>query len=130
MLYSGINYQDVTTETQISAFLTICRVCTSTSPAFTVSLIVCMTEGDYIDLSANPERFTGYAGPSAHRVWASIYEENCFGMSEFNLMSSQSPNAAPVNLPDSMTGALRADGSESSKNCLEKRVYYKIISGQ
>lgn len=49
-------------------------------------------------------------------------------MSEFNLMSSQSPNPAPVSLPDSMTGALRTDG-ESAKQCLEKRVYYKIISG-
>ncbi|KAH8107879.1 endoplasmic oxidoreductin [Cristinia sonorae] len=88
-----------------------------------------MSEGDYIDLSANPERFTGYAGPSARRVWASIYEENCFGMSEFNLMSSNSPNPAPVSLPDTMTGALRPDGVDNPKACLEKRVYYKIISG-
>ncbi|TCD64625.1 hypothetical protein EIP91_003859 [Steccherinum ochraceum] len=87
-----------------------------------------MSEGDYIDLSANPERFTGYAGPSAHRVWASIYEENCFGLSEYNLLSSNSPNPAPVSLPDSMSDLLRGDGGES-KTCLEKRVYYKIISG-
>ncbi|THH31787.1 hypothetical protein EUX98_g2413 [Antrodiella citrinella] len=88
-----------------------------------------MSEGDYIDLSANPERFTGYAGPSARRVWASIYEENCFGMSEFNLLSTNSPNPAPVSLPDSMTGVLKVDGNDNSKSCLEKRIYYKIISG-
>ncbi|PCH43784.1 endoplasmic oxidoreductin [Wolfiporia cocos MD-104 SS10] len=85
-----------------------------------------MSEGDYIDLSLNPERFTGYIGPS---VWSSIYSENCFGLSEFNLLSGKSPNPAPVSLPDSMTEAMRADGAEGPKECLERRVYYKIISG-
>lgn len=32
----------------------------------------------YVDLSLNPERFTGYKGDSAHRIWHSIYRENCF----------------------------------------------------
>ncbi|EPY73288.1 hypothetical protein CB1_018138001 [Camelus ferus] len=32
----------------------------------------------YVDLLLNPERYTGYKGPSAWRVWNSIYEENCF----------------------------------------------------
>ncbi|XP_045443020.1 ERO1-like protein beta isoform X4 [Pipistrellus kuhlii] len=32
----------------------------------------------YVDLLLNPERYTGYRGPSAWRVWNSIYEENCF----------------------------------------------------
>jgi ERO1-like protein alpha len=32
----------------------------------------------YVDLLLNPERFTGYSGASAHRVWNSIYKENCF----------------------------------------------------
>lgn len=34
---------------------------------------------EYVDLSLNPERYTGYSGESAHRVWRSIYLENCFG---------------------------------------------------
>ncbi|KAH9978619.1 endoplasmic oxidoreductin [Lactifluus volemus] len=63
-----------------------------------------MTEGDYVDLSLNPERFTGYVGVSAHRVWRAIYEENCFGESETSL-------------------------SKMSEQCLEKKVYYKVISG-
>ncbi|TBU56372.1 endoplasmic oxidoreductin [Dichomitus squalens] len=89
-----------------------------------------LTEGDYIDLSLNPERFTGYAGPSANRVWKAIYEENCFGLSELGLLSSSnSPNPGLASLPDSMSGALVADGTESSKECLEQRVYYKIVSG-
>ncbi|OCH95146.1 endoplasmic oxidoreductin, partial [Obba rivulosa] len=88
-----------------------------------------MTEGDYVDLSMNPERFTGYTGPSAHRVWSSIYQENCFGLSELNLLSSDSPNPGSVSLPDSMTGVLRTEEGEQSRDCLEQRVYYKIISG-
>ncbi|KAF8894054.1 endoplasmic oxidoreductin-1 [Infundibulicybe gibba] len=85
------------------------------------------TEGDYFDLSTIPERFTGYAGPDAHKIWRSIYEENCFGLSELNLMTGKS--AAPVSLPDSMTEVLREDRQQSNEQCLEKRVYYKIISG-
>ncbi|EGN99657.1 hypothetical protein SERLA73DRAFT_51799 [Serpula lacrymans var. lacrymans S7.3] len=89
-----------------------------------------MTEGDYVDLSQIPERYTGYSGPSAHRVWKSIYEENCFGLSELNLMTGQSPSL--VTLPDTMSDVLREDTAaedESTGACLEKRVYYKIVSG-
>ncbi|KAF9820371.1 hypothetical protein IEO21_01380 [Rhodonia placenta] len=88
-----------------------------------------MTEGDYIDLALNPERFTGYVGPSAHRVWSSIYSENCFGLSEMNLLSGKSSDPAPVSMPGSMTEVLSEDEAESPKDCLEQRVYYKIISG-
>lgn len=58
----------------------------------------------YVDLLLNPERFTGYAGPSANRVWKSIYEENCF----------KSPQGSPLDL---------------NQMCLEKRVFYRVISG-
>ncbi|KAG8682470.1 hypothetical protein FRC11_014831 [Ceratobasidium sp. 423] len=40
------------------------------------------SDGEYIDLTANPERFTGYAGDGARQVWKAIYEENCFGLTE------------------------------------------------
>ena len=36
-------------------------------------------KGAYVNLLQNPEQFTGYAGPSAARVWQSIQQENCFG---------------------------------------------------
>ena len=62
------------------------------------------SEGEYVDLTLNPERFTGYSGPSANRSWSSIYQENCF------------KPPAELSL------------SEESQ-CLEERVYYKIISG-
>lgn len=32
----------------------------------------------YVDLLLNPERYTGYRGHSALRVWDAIYKENCF----------------------------------------------------
>ncbi|KIK99082.1 hypothetical protein PAXRUDRAFT_823187 [Paxillus rubicundulus Ve08.2h10] len=88
-----------------------------------------MTEGDYVDLTLVPERYTGYAGHSAHRVWRAIYEENCFGLSELNLLTGKS--AAFVTLPDTLTDVLREpiDGEDTNEDCLEKRVYYKIISG-
>ncbi|KAF9568061.1 endoplasmic oxidoreductin [Agrocybe pediades] len=85
------------------------------------------TEGEYFDLRLVPERYTGYSGKDAHRVWRSIYEENCFGLSELNLMTGKSP--APVSLPDTMIEVLHEDGQDSDPQCLEKRVYYKVISG-
>lgn len=42
-------------------------------------------------------------------------------------MKGKSP--APVTLPDTMTEVLHEDGNEPPAQCLEKRVYYKVISG-
>ncbi|OQR98785.1 endoplasmic oxidoreductin [Achlya hypogyna] len=39
----------------------------------------------YVNLVENPERFTGYSGNSAWRVWKAIYEENCFHSKELCL---------------------------------------------
>ncbi len=33
---------------------------------------------DAVDLTLNPERFTGYSGEASRSVWRAIYEENCF----------------------------------------------------
>lgn len=35
-------------------------------------------EYSYINLLVNPERYTGYAGEHAHRIWNAIYSQNCF----------------------------------------------------
>jgi hypothetical protein len=32
----------------------------------------------YVDLRINPERYTGYKGVSATRIWEAVYNENCF----------------------------------------------------
>lgn len=47
-----------------------------------IKLFECNDDDDpdsqYVDLLLNPERYTGYTGESAHRVWRAIYDENCF----------------------------------------------------
>ncbi|CAH0518010.1 unnamed protein product [Peronospora belbahrii] len=56
----------------------------------------------YINLLENPERYTGYSGVQAERIWNAIYMENCFSPPKESAL----------------------DGM-----CLEKRVYYRLISG-
>ncbi|EPS97748.1 hypothetical protein FOMPIDRAFT_1024914 [Fomitopsis schrenkii] len=68
-------------------------------------------DGDYVDLTLNPERFTGYVGPSSRRVWSAIYSENCFGLTQ-EVLNEPVPDIA-----------------HAKGECLEQRVYYKIISG-
>ncbi|XWS18663.1 hypothetical protein CRYUN_Cryun32bG0064000 [Craigia yunnanensis] len=34
-------------------------------------------ETTYVNLQLNPERYTGYTGPSARRIWDAVYSENC-----------------------------------------------------
>lgn len=58
----------------------------------------------YINLLENPERYTGYSGYQAERVWNSIYQENCF-----------TPQRGHESTLDGM--------------CFEERVYYRLISG-
>ena len=94
----------------------------------------------------NPERFTGYAGDSAHRVWQAIYEENCFGLSEAAMDASKSGSSSVGQMADAVQGASHGGigfsklsegwGTEMIKSkkeedemCEEKRIYYRIISG-
>lgn len=60
-------------------------------------------ESQYVDLLINPERFTGYSGEAANRVWRTIYEENCF------IRKAHSPF--------------------NSELCYEERLFYEAISG-
>lgn len=100
-------------------------------------------DGVYVDLYENPERFTGYAGHSANRVWKAIYEENCFGVVPFlppsssmetggtgyigkNLLSNN--NQGVRSLMGSLGLAAPRD-PQSEEQCREKRVYYRLISG-
>ncbi|XP_067940008.1 ERO1-like protein alpha [Watersipora subatra] len=63
---------------------------------------------EYVNLLLNPERYTGYAGPHANKIWTSIYKENCF--------IDKSPDDSSYGLP--IAGM-----------CLEKRVFYRMVSG-
>lgn len=56
----------------------------------------------YINLLRNPERFTGYAGPSARRVWQTIYENG------FELTPAE---------------------MSAGEHCFEKRIFYRLIAG-
>uniref|UniRef100_A0A8B9L6P7 Endoplasmic reticulum oxidoreductase beta n=1 Tax=Astyanax mexicanus TaxID=7994 RepID=A0A8B9L6P7_ASTMX len=74
-------------------------------------------DAEYVDLRLNPERYTGYKGPSAWRVWNSIYEENCFKpRSVYRPLNPLAPTRGEFNFFVLWL-------------CLEKRVFYKLISG-
>lgn len=60
----------------------------------------------YVDLRKNPERYTGFEGPEARRVWDAVYDENCFAVSA------------------GCSGGLCAPGT-----CKEERVFYRLVSG-
>lgn len=68
------------------------------------------TDAKYVDLLLNPERYTGYKGKSAHRIWNSIYMENCFRPNHVH----SNPYITDERLNDM---------------CLEHRVFYRAISG-
>lgn len=53
-----------------------------------------------VDLSANPERFTGYGGQQAGQIWQSIYAENCFDSSD-----------------------------NETEQCLAKDAFFRLVSG-
>ncbi|XP_066137704.1 ero1-like protein [Euwallacea fornicatus] len=68
-------------------------------------------DAEYVDLLLNPERFTGYAGDSAHRIWRTIYLENCFR-----------PKKSFSFNPYIQTAML-------NNMCLEERAFYRAVSG-
>ncbi|KAI1119160.1 endoplasmic oxidoreductin [Nemania sp. NC0429] len=108
------------------------------------------SKGDYVSLVRNPERFTGFAGEGAKMVWDAIYRENCFQKSSF-------PQSAELGTSSLLQGPAAQDfrnvlhsaerqliyaqhhqdpdtsfaqtGLESVDECLEKRVFYRVISG-
>lgn len=44
---------------------------------FLITEYMITDEMTYVNLRLNPERYTGYIGPSARRIWDAIYSENC-----------------------------------------------------
>lgn len=110
------------------------------------------SKGDYVSLLRNPERFTGYGGVGAKQVWDAIYRENCFQKSSFpksaSLGISQWPTEpAILDFKQILDNAGRqaqlaqqrlqhpnmpfvaSTGLEVEDECLEKRVFYRVISG-
>ncbi|KAJ3113749.1 hypothetical protein HK100_001892 [Physocladia obscura] len=70
----------------------------------------------YVNLLKNPERFTGYAGDSAARVWGAIYNENCFAEDKGATL-------------DTVMNRGGGDGGNDNGVCKEKRVFYRLVSG-
>jgi hypothetical protein len=109
-------------------------------------------KGEYVSLVRNPERFTGYAGDGARQVWDAIYRENCFQKSSFPQSAflggpAQAQGPAAMDFKAVMEAAGRKEvleqerqqnpltpfvaktGLEHEDECLEKRVFYRVISG-
>ncbi|ODA82997.1 hypothetical protein RJ55_01506 [Drechmeria coniospora] len=110
------------------------------------------SKGDYVSLLRNPERFTGYGGEGAKQVWDAIYRENCFQKSSFphsaNLGSPLWPAGPAVQdfkqvlqsagrqaqlqaerLRQPNVPFVASTGYEAEDECLEKRVFYRVVSG-
>jgi ERO1-like protein beta len=112
------------------------------------------SKGDYLSLVDNPERFTGYSGAGSHHVWESIYRENCFGKPSQQAapppgLSESSGNPLQLQAAQDLRSILKehsmqqglkqaiAGGSEYTviddlefdEECLEKRVFYRVVSG-
>ena len=109
-------------------------------------------KGDYVSLVDNPERFTGYSGPGAQHVWDAIYRENCFSKdgSASSSISSPAQSFGLSGFPGQAAQGLRSVMREHERHqllsndpppgtleetieldgqCLEKRVFYRVISG-
>ncbi|KAE8140977.1 endoplasmic reticulum Oxidoreductin 1-domain-containing protein [Aspergillus pseudotamarii] len=92
-------------------------------------------KGDYVSLLDNPERFTGYAGMGAHQVWNAIYRENCFLKSTpEQLELSPNPQFGELQAANDLRNVLqkelkRTEGLPLDNECLEKRVFHRVISG-
>ncbi|OKL56575.1 Endoplasmic reticulum oxidoreductin-1 [Talaromyces atroroseus] len=90
-----------------------------------------LAKGDYVSLIDNPERFTGYAGLGAHQVWDSIYRENCFVKPSSSLSSQLSPlhGSQEQAANDFRNVLLHKEQPQPDDECIEKRVFHRIISG-
>ncbi|XP_012519199.1 PREDICTED: ERO1-like protein alpha [Propithecus coquereli] len=79
-------------------------------------------DAEYVDLLLNPERYTGYKGPDAWKIWNVIYEENCFKPQTIK---------RPLNPLASGQGKSKENTFYSWLEglCVEKRAFYRLISG-
>ena len=94
------------------------------------------SKGDYVSLVDNPERFTGYAGDGAHMVWDAIYKENCFSEPPVKpLLKNKFGGgwASMFQAANDLRAVLRANAPATEflpeDDCMEKRVFYRMISG-
>lgn len=105
--------------------------------------------GDYVSLIENPERFTGYTGAGAANVWGAIYRENCFDqhVEEEEIVKqvpfgsfSKHSNPAAMEFAnviqdkgkhelETKDGQQKLHELDVDDECLEKRVFHRVVSG-
>lgn len=99
----------------------------------------------FVSLVDNKERYTGYHGSHAHAIWGSIYRENCFeshATEEFavvdgyldplGISSIDGGYGEAGNAKEQFAQVLRdplKSGHGTQDTCVEKRIFYRIISG-
>ncbi|EGD80870.1 oxidoreductase ERO1 [Salpingoeca rosetta] len=118
-------------------------------------LVYPQEEMQWVNLLDNPERFTGYSGPAARRIWDTVYSSNCFqaqsnhdnffhdlvGGPGMNVDMDMDMNVDMDMDMDIEAGAgvdtsAGASGSGNSRYdvdmdslCLEERFFYRLLSG-
>ncbi|KAL4765116.1 ER oxidoreductin [Aspergillus foveolatus] len=91
-------------------------------------------KGDYVSLVDNPERFTGYAGAGANQVWDAIYRENCFLKPVPELEQSSFTPLGGLQAIQDFQNVLQKESKRPDllpldNECVEKRVFHRLISG-
>ena len=82
---------------------------------------------DFVDLMKNPEQFTGYSGAAAHQVFR--LEETCLTV---NVHDVQVWNTVYNELcfhPEKDEKTFYLTPETAKDMCLEKRAFYKLVSG-
>lgn len=96
----------------------------------------------YVNLLLNPERYTGYIGPSARRIWEAIYSENCpkrklhhskvflvFSICCFIPLFSKWRIYSYEYLTRVILLASMWWVDTSEESCREEKILYKLVSG-
>lgn len=89
------------------------------------------SEGVWVDLINNVERFTGYQGPSARNMWGMLYAENCFSYNG-DAPSPKAPAGDLANVfknPRDLTVNTSELDLDLSQDCIEQRLFYRLLSG-
>jgi len=76
----------------------------------------------YVDLVANPEKFTGYSGEPAARIWRAIHDENCF-------VDPPKPRELVLEAFRRIDDDPHGDASSPGGECFERRVFHRLVSG-
>eukprot|EP00043_Microstomoeca_roanoka_P007177 m.69267 g.69267 ORF g.69267 m.69267 type:complete len:537 (-) comp13727_c0_seq1:515-2125(-) len=109
-------------------------------------------EMQWVNLIDNPERYTGFNGPSARRIWEAVYNSNCFQAQSQDEFYRDFLGAAPTwqhemefepnaaNAPSNMALMPLDEEPEQAAFllpslvdidtlCLEERFFYRLLSG-